>query len=124
MNRTLDSLRDCLFAAFANPEYYDPQGPHQLWAVREGLRRVDPRGLERREVQARKGHECIRDHTIRPGEVYFHREVGGGWGSEWKFCAGCTAMILYFQGVDKLPIQWSTHWDRQADRPVIISEKQ
>jgi hypothetical protein len=124
MNRTLDSLRECLFSAFANPGYYDPQAPHQLWAIREGLRRIDPHGYGWREVQARKEHDCMRGHTIRPGEVYFHHLVGGGWGSEWKFCAGCVAMILHFREADKLPTQWFTHWDRQAERPVTISEEQ
>jgi hypothetical protein len=31
MKRASDSLRDCLFDAFANPGWEDPHDPHQLW---------------------------------------------------------------------------------------------
>jgi len=59
MKRALNSLRECLFAAFADFGYSDPQAPRQLWAIREGLRRIDPDRYWWQEVRARKEHDCM-----------------------------------------------------------------
>jgi len=122
MKRALNSFRECLFDAFANIGYSDPQALRQLWAIREGLRRVDPGGYHWREVQARKEHDCMRGHEIHRGETYFQYQIGAGWGNDWKFCAGCMAMILYFQQVDQLGAVWFTHWDRETEGPVRVTE--
>jgi hypothetical protein len=89
-------------------------------AIREGLRRAESRGFRWQEVRARKEHTCMRGHTIQPGEIYFQHAIGLGWGDDWKFCAGCSAMILYFLHVDEMPPLGFTHWDREAKRAVYI----
>jgi hypothetical protein len=51
-------LSDCSWNAFANSEDYPPQAPEQLWAIREGLARIDPMRIEWHEVKANKDHVC------------------------------------------------------------------
>ena len=116
------TLQRCLFDAFANPDYSDPQDKAQMWAIVEGMRRIDPHSYEWRSVTARKDHECIRECHIAKRSTYFKRMIGAGWGSDWKFCASCMAMILYFKEVDKMPPHLYTHWDIASQRPVHIEE--
>jgi len=77
-----------------------------------------------RGVDARKDHTCVRGCAIKDGDVYFQKRHGyGGWGSELKFCAACTAMILYCRDVDDLPPAYFTHWDSEKKKPVHKIEK-
>lgn len=120
MRRKLESINECLFSAFANPFYSDPQNRQQMWALLEALHRAASRTNGWRPVEARKDHKCMRDCKIKKGDVYFLQEVGVGWTDNWKFCASCLAMILYFKDVDKLPPVMYSHWDIEAKRPVLI----
>jgi hypothetical protein len=122
MPRRYISLQDCLFRAFANATSAQPQESRQMWAIHEGLRRIERGYGPWRSVDARKEHKCIRCHLIKNGDVYFQHDIGRGWGSAWKFCAGCMAMILYFMEVDKLPPYLDTHWDLEQERPVRLAE--
>ena len=98
--RMMDSLEECLFRAFANTEYCDPQERSTMWAILEGLMRLKTLDYSWRSVDARKNHECIRGCTIKAGSIYFHRALGAWtWNDESKFCASCMAMILYFKEV-------------------------
>jgi hypothetical protein len=116
------TLSQCLLDAFANSAYYPPQDRRQMWAIREGLGRIDPWENKWRAVSARKQHQCERGCSIENGHAYFQQAFGGGWGSELKLCAGCMAMILYYLEVDKLPRRRFTHWDPQAKEPVSSEE--
>ena len=72
------------------------------------------------------GSDASNQHTtaIKDGDVYFQKRHGyGGWGSELKFCAACTAMILYCRDVDDLPPAYFTHWDSEKKKPVHKIEK-
>ena len=120
MKRYLVSITDCVFDAFANENYGDPQEHRQLWAIQEGIDRIESYPSSWREVTARKKHECIRGCEIEDRNVYFQLPTGGGWGTEWKFCAGCVAMILYFKEVEKLPPCFYTHWDEEVQAPVRV----
>lgn len=66
----------------------------------------------------------MRDCTIKAGDTYFIHEIGAGWGNDWKFCASCLAMILYFKDVDRLPPDMYSHWDIQAGEPVLLREEE
>jgi hypothetical protein len=110
------TLNECLFDAFANEDWCNPQEVRYLWAINEGVLRLNP--LLWSAPQARKEHECVRGHTIKTGDTYYKHLIGGGWGNDWKFCAGCMAMILYFMHVDKLPPEVYTHWDTTKQEPV------
>ena len=114
----MTTLSECLFDAFVNSDYHSPQDRRQMWAIHEGLRRIDPWHNQWKAVNARKQHECERGCKIERGHTYFHKEHGVGWGSDLKFCAGGTAMILHFLEVEKLPRSSYTHWDPQAKEPV------
>jgi|GEM_PF-2011446 len=118
-NKPVD-LHMCLFNAFCGD--HDAQAPEQLWAIYEGFERIHPVGWEKH--CARKEHQCMRGCAIKPRDIYFSNSTGGAWGSEWKFCAGCAAMLLYFREVDRLPHVYDTHWDREAKRPVCVTEPQ
>ena len=75
---------------------------------------LDPLQWQWRGVDARKDHICVRGCAIKDGDEYFQKRHGyGGWGSDLKFCAACTAMILYCRDVDKLPPAYFTHWDTE-----------
>jgi hypothetical protein len=93
-----------------------------MWAILEGMQRIDPVSHSWRSVNARKDHKCIRGCHIKDGNIYFKRMIGAGWGDDWKFCAGCMAMILYFMEVDKMPVYSNTHWDVVAKEPVRIKQ--
>ena len=119
MKRKLKPLSDCLFGAFANWHYDNPQDAQQMWAIIEGINRIDPYHLEWQPTKARKEHECIRGCRIEEGHIYFKREIGAGWGSEWKVCAGCMAMILYYKEVYNLPRYIYSHWNIDNSKPVL-----
>lgn len=118
----LTTLSECLLDAFANSDYYPSQDRRQMWAIHEGLGRIDPWRNQWKAVSARKQHQCERGCLIENGNTYFQRAHGVGWGSELKLCAGCIAMILYFLEVDKLPRFRFTHWDPQTKEPVHSEE--
>lgn len=118
----LMTLRSCLHEAFLN-SWVSPQDDRQRWAIEEGLRWIDPLQVQWRSVDARKAHTCVRGCAIKDGEVYFQKRHGyGGWGSDLKFCAACTAMILYCRDVDRLPPTYFTHWDTAQQKPVNVLE--
>ncbi len=117
-------IRRCLFDAFANADVCDPQKPRQMWAIIEGMRRIDLTGFTWSDPRADKEHTCVRGRTIKSDQTYFKLATGGGWGSEPKFCAGCMAMILYFKEVDKLPPDTNAYWDSQANQPVSITSQE
>ncbi len=74
-------------------------------------------------TNARKEHECVRGCKIKRGDVYFRMPLGGGWGNELKACAGCIAMILYFQGIHKLTEDvFHTHWSLEKETPVRVDD--
>jgi hypothetical protein len=115
-------LRGCLFDAFVDPHYRDPQGQELMWAIREGLARFKlPMGplSNWSETKARKDHECVRGCTIKVGDTYFRYITGPAWGDHLSICADCMAMILYFAEVDKLPPYMSTHWDFATQQPIL-----
>jgi hypothetical protein len=74
------TLSQCLLDAFANSDYYPSQDRRQMWAIREGLGRVDPWRDKWRAVSARKQHQCERGCPIENGHTYFQRAHGAGWG--------------------------------------------
>jgi len=119
--RNLRSVEECLWSAFAN---FDPQEPQYFWAVRECVERI--KQVDRqpwREVTARKEHECTRGCQIKPGDNYFQYPTGsGGWGDHLQVCAGCMAMILYFQRAYNLPPHFYSHWNWELKEPVLIRD--
>jgi hypothetical protein len=102
------SLEDAHFSLFANPDFVEPQTDRYLWAVHEGMRRLNPFGYVWQDVTAYKKHECIRGHRIKTGDVYF-AEGRVGYGNTVKLCAGCMAMFLYYRDLENLPAQLFTH---------------
>lgn len=120
MTHQLISLMDCLLDAFANEHFCNPQEERQMWAIYEGLRRVEPGSFSWSAPNARKEHKCERGCSIKPGEIYFKAQIGYGYGSNLKLCAGCMAMVLYFMDVDKYPPRIETHWDAFDKTPVRI----
>ena len=116
MKKRLRTMGEVLFDLFANEKLNDAQEERNLWAVYEGMRRLDPLGRRWRELTARKEHDCIRGHLINSGQTYFAYN-NGGFGNDLKLCAGCMSMTLYFLGVNKLPPSMFTHWiTRQKDQ--------
>lgn len=116
--RDLRTLDTCLFEAFANPKYSDPQDRAQLWAVVEAMRRIDPYFDCWRPTSARKGHECVRGCVINDEHVYFKQQNVGAWDAGLKICASCMAMILHVGGASRLPPYIYSHWDSTKKRPV------
>ena len=116
------SLEDCLFEAFANSDSRNPQEDRYMWAIWEGLRRLDLYAPPWRRVKARKIHKCVRTCSIADGSIYFVER--GADMSDYqavpKYCASCLAMILYFKEVHHLPPQFYTHWDLETKEPVKI----
>jgi hypothetical protein len=114
-------LRSCLFDAFANNEWCDPNDANLLWAIIEGVRRMRDYGMPWRRVQANKSHQCVRNCKIGRGKLYFMHAYGViNWSDEAKYCLGCMAMICYFMGVEHLPPILHTHWDLQSKEPVRL----
>jgi hypothetical protein len=122
MIRPIRPLDEVLFDMFANETIIEPQESQYLWAIYEGIRRLDPMGFKWKTIKARKEHECIRGHTIKIGNVYCQHIVMG-WGTDWKFCLGCMAMLLYFWNIDELEPSMFTHWDHEKREPVLIEER-
>jgi hypothetical protein len=115
-------MREVLFDCFANPRYCRAQEDRNIWAIYEGIRRIDPHQFTWSSSRARRDHTCERGCEIHDGEVYFKYQVGTGWGEHLKLCAGCTAMILYFAGAEKLPAYSATHWDAEKEETVMLDE--
>lgn len=121
MGKKLIDFKECLFEAFIDNEMYNPQSKQRIWAIYEGLCRIDSAHTQWSVIDsARKSHDCIRGHLIKVGDTYFHYQVFGAWGSDWKLCAGCMAMILYFQEVDKLKPYMFTHWGIENNQPICV----
>ena len=94
-----------------------------MWAIQKGVRRAYSGYNRWRPTDARKDHECIRGCEIKRGDVYFKMDLGGGWGNDLKACAGCMAMILYFQGAYELTRHgFYTHWSFEEDAPVRVED--
>jgi len=123
MRQPIRSLNDILFNLFANEKYADPQENKNVWAINEGISRLNMRRYEWQTVKAQKEHECIRGHKIKVSDIYCKNSAGGGWGNDWKFCLSCAAMILYFLDVEKMPPYTSTHWNYAENESVLIEEK-
>ena len=117
--RTLISLDENLFAAFANESSVDAQNYQFIWAIREGLHRLKMEQGRWREVDSRKEHRCVRGCIIPKDRIYFHYvSVSMAWGDDLKFCVSCLAMILYFKEVGKMPPAFYTDWDIKAKKPI------
>jgi hypothetical protein len=119
------SLEDCLIDAFANRNFFNPQEDRYMWAIHEGLRRLNLWTPPWRRVQARKIHKCVRNCTISDGDIYF-MESGmdlSSYQDVAKYCAGCMAMILYFKEVGNLPPNLYTHWDDEKKAAVKIEKE-
>jgi hypothetical protein len=122
--KKLYSLGKCLSDAYCGG-VCNPQDNRFMWAILEGLRRVNVWAPPWRSVQAYKNHKCVRNCTIADGDTYFIEDVGRpvNYPGLPKFCAGCMAMILYFKKVYDLPPISYTHWDMEKKAPVKIDEE-
>jgi hypothetical protein len=112
------SLRACLFEGFVDAGVRDPQDPDLIWAMQEGIARLNEYRREWRAIRARKAHTCIRGCAIHPQEIYFLQAWALGRDSDLKFCAACMAMILFYREVDQLPPAGFTHWAVDQAQPV------
>lgn len=129
MNGNLETISSCLFDAFANqylpegnPFRRNPQDERFMWAIQEGIRRIDRYLVNWSAHQANKNHECIRGCQIKIGDMYFHSSYGSSFTDYLKLCAGCMAMLLYFMDVEKLPPYLYTHWDRTKGEAVFVGD--
>ena len=122
--RKYRSVEACLWSAFAHAyDFESEQRYYHIWAIREGLRRLQHFAYQPwQEVKARKKHECARGCKIKAGHIYFKFGEGATWGSGLKVCAGCVAMILYFQQAYNAPPVAFTHWDWELQEPVWKDE--
>jgi hypothetical protein len=93
-----------------------------MWAIIEGINRIDLYHRDWRPTKARKEHECVRGCKIRDGNIYFQGEIGVGWDAYLKLCASCMAMILYYKEIYKLPPYIYSHWDIANNKPVLEKE--
>jgi hypothetical protein len=59
------SLKDSLFNAFANSKFCDPQEKRFMWAILEGLRRLDRLTLPMRKVVARYDQKAFAIARLR-----------------------------------------------------------
>jgi len=124
------TFEDCLWAAatYATDDSgyrygLNPQEDRQMWAIQEGLRRIhDQPTCEHRwrSVSARKVHKCLRGCKIHPGDIYFREDYVSSYGTGPAVCAGCMAMILYYQQVYNLPVCFQSHWDMQKEEAVCL----
>ena len=103
----------------------NPQDNRFMWAIWEGLERLNVFTPPWRSVSAYKDHKCVRNCPIAEGDSYFIKNDGlpVGYPGLPKFCAGCMAMILYFKKVYDLPAIRYTHWDMEKKAPVKIDEE-
>jgi hypothetical protein len=114
MQRILD-LRECLMIAFTSQPNFDPQDDECFWAIIEGLARWDKKN-EWQEVRARKMTRCVRGCKIEVGHTYFrHTPLKS---PDVRFCAACTAMILFFNRVWELPVALYVAWDPERQETV------
>ena len=123
MKQSIRSLNEIWFDMFANETYANLQEDKNVWAIGEGIHRLNQQRYEWQMVKAQKEHECIRGHKINAWDYYCKRNVGAGWGSDWKFCLGCAAMLFYFLKVEEMPPYGSTHWNYEEKKPVRVNEK-
>jgi hypothetical protein len=121
MARTSIPLDDCLFEAFAESRYCNPQDRRFLWAINAALARPLPDPRDWRFIQARKAHRCARDCLIEEGHLYLAQETGLGWGHVLRICVSCMAMILYFQGLADSSSNGDKYWDIETDSPYEIN---
>ncbi|CAG1020754.1 hypothetical protein MTYM_00500 [Methylococcales bacterium] len=56
----LKSLRACLFEGFVDAGVRDPQDPDLIWAMHEGIARLNDYRREWRSIKVRTDHMCIR----------------------------------------------------------------
>ncbi len=110
------SLKNCLFDTFANPRLM--RECTTIWAIQEGINRQLSNW---RIVRARKDHECIKGCFIEYGTFYV-KDVDTWDYTDHKFCLSCAAMILYYQGVYKLPAVNYTHYSKEDDCPIFSAE--
>ena len=118
MARKWIPLDACLFDAFANTSYCNPQDKRSMWAIIKELQRLDLYFDRWKPTNSRKEHRCVRGCLIEEGHIYFRHETGPGWGDNLKVCASCTAMILYFKGVPDLHPRAYSYWDIETESPV------
>lgn len=102
-----------------------PQAERQMWAIQEGLRRTEalPNSEHRwQSVKARKKHECIRGCKINRGDIYFREDYIAAYSTGPVLCAGCMALVLYYQQVYNIPVVFRSHWDLEQQEPVLIEQ--
>ncbi len=143
------SLKHCLFNAWANANnhFCNPQEDELWWAIDEGLKRMQlyekelliankppdapyvfksELDFDWKVTESRKDHECIRcgKDGIKSGDYYYkHSDGSGSWSGYWKMCVSCIAMILYFNKVWLMPVQWYTHWDYDKKDAFNMEER-
>ena len=121
--RKLETLDDCLFNAFANSNLFNPQDKSLMWAIIEGLNRLETMQGNWRWLKARKDHKCNRGCTIEDGDIYFRTTYASDWDANPQVCAGCMAMILYYKEVHRLPPVRYTHWDYEKEQAVKVEQE-
>lgn len=130
-NRRYISLEDSLWQSMVYlpddewPSGRNPQDDSQIWAIREGIRRlqrVPSSEHQWRGIRSRKEHECIRGCKIHEREVYYRETYPLFSDDGPPLCAGCMAMILYYQQVYHLPVVAWSHWDNEEETAVWRDE--
>lgn len=118
------SLEECLSDAYCSG-VFNPQDDRLMWAILEGLRRLNIWKPPWRSVQAHKEHKCVRKCSIAAYDIYFLEDAGQvlDYSTAPKFCPGCMAMILYFKEVYDLPPISYTHWNMEMKKPVKIERE-
>ena len=114
------TIEDCLFDAFANPSFRDPQEHKQFWAIREASLRYGGHGDIFKETKAQKEHQCVRNCIIQRGDKYF-RYLDSF--NTTKLCASCMAMIFYFSRAWVHSTYMYDHWDVEKQAAVWLNEK-
>ena len=106
----------CLWEAFSSTNSPDSvQQERYLWVIRECMERSRSfSGQAWRETKARKVFACVRGCEIKPGHFYYKP----GTATERKLCAGCMAMIFFYQRLYLVPPEFYTHWDWELQTPV------
>jgi hypothetical protein len=120
-NRETTPLKNILLDTFYVQVDFPPQEERQMWAIREGIRRVNPSYYyDFGQRQARKDHQCIRGCEIKNGDTYFYYKHQPGYDQIIKLCPRCMTMILYFLKVDRMKPEMYTHWDEVKHEPVDL----
>lgn len=121
MKKSFIPIQKILFDIFAN-EYINPQSYKYIWAIEECLNRlpIDHPFKIYKTQNARKDHACIRECSIKMGDVYITEPYFNG----KKLCIKCAAMIMYFANYWSLfnPFYFD-HWDDEKQEPICISDK-